>query len=143
MGVSSSTSLVRPREEVMAFLVEMLKLLEDEDSYEINNKPKANGKVNKTLKYMTERNLDDADVRDIIKLLTVANYSYTDLDRDSYYPNEYFWFFGITTRVVDKVENLYIKLKIRKFADGSSLLVMSFHPEMPVNGAKKLSYPYK
>ena len=99
MDVVSETPLVRPkpirsREEVESYLLNVSKLLDDEDSFIINTKPKANGKVNKTTKFMTERNIDESVVCSIIKTLTVQNYSYTELDRDSNFPNEYFWFFG-------------------------------------------------
>lgn len=44
--------------------------------------------------------------------------------------------------MIDKEEDLYIKLKIRKFEE-NLLLVMSFHPEEPKKDQEKLQFPYK
>ena len=44
--------------------------------------------------------------------------------------------------MIDCMEDLYIKLKIRKI-DDEILLIMSFHPEQPGIEEDKLNFPYK
>ena len=84
--------------------------------------------------------LDD-DVAEVIRELQIANYCYTADDRNANFPNETFWFFGITRYIIDSEEKLYIKLKIRRFED-EILLVMSFHPEQPSDPDNELTFPY-
>ena len=91
---------------------------------------------------MTEKNLKKQDVKPIIEELTLENYCATKLDTNANFKGEKIWEFGITKTLVDETEDLYIKLKIRKF-DDDYLLVMSFHPEEPDKPDKKLQFPYK
>ena len=69
---------------------------------------------------------------------------YTDNDYDNLnFPNEDFWFFGITKEIVDLETKLYVKLKIRRLNNVELLLVMSFHPEQPYGKNDELKFPYK
>lgn len=138
---SSSEQSIRPKTEVIIFLEQAKNCLTEESSWMINNKTWANGRVNKTQTFMAEKNLKDEDVADVIKELQVSNYCYTVEDRNANYPNEFFWIFGITMVIVDSEEDLYIKLKIRKFEE-DYLLVMSFHPEQTTSSEDALTFPY-
>lgn len=138
---SSSTRCIKTREEVDAYLKRVKICLNDESSWRINDEKWLGRRVNKTEAFLAEKNLSDDDVAAIIRELQVANYSYTDDDRNSRFPNELFWFFGMTHCIIDSEEKLYIKLKIREM-QGEFLLVMSFHPEKPQNPADELTFPY-
>lgn len=138
---SSSGYEIKTREEVIIFLNQVKLLLDDDSSWEINNCMWAGNRVNKTQLYLAEKNLSDDDVANVIRELQVCNYCYTEDDRNSNFPNEQFWFFGITRLIVDVEEDYYIKLKIRKFED-DYLLVMSFHPEQPKCPEDRLAFPY-
>ena len=138
---SSSEQIIRPKDEVIKFLEQAKNCLIEETTWTINNETWANGRVNKTQAFMAERNLKDEDVADVIKELQVSNYCYTVEDRNANYPNEFFWIFGITMVIVDSEEDLYIKLKIRKFEE-DYLLVMSFHPEQTTSSEDALTFPY-
>ena len=115
--------------------------LDDDSLWKINDEQWAGGRVNKTQAFLAEKNLHDDDVAEIIRDLQVANYCYTADDRNDNFPNETFWFFGITKFIIDSEEKLYIKLKIRKFEE-KFLLVMSFHPEQPSDANNELTFPY-
>lgn len=129
------------QDKVEAFLKQVKEILKDDENWNINDEPWV-GKVNKTLRYMTEKNLKKKDIKPIIKELTLENYSSTKPDKNMKFKNEYIWEFGITKMLVDDIDDLYIKLKIRKF-DDDYLLVMSFHPEEPGRPEKKLQFPYR
>ncbi|MCI9003933.1 MAG: type II toxin-antitoxin system MqsR family toxin [Lachnospiraceae bacterium] len=128
--------------EVRQFLENVKRLLFQKGKVIVNNRPWANGKVNKTLAYMAETGIKQEDMECVINELQVCHYSYTDWDSNSKFPNEQFWFFGITKKLVDQEEALYIKLKIREIR-GQSLLIMSFHPEQPSSPELKLGFPYQ
>lgn len=128
-------------EKVEVFLEQVKKILSDDANWTINDGAWF-GKVNKTFRYMTEKNLKKQDVKPIIEELTLENYCATKLDTNANFKGEKIWEFGITKTLVDETEDLYIKLKIRKF-DDDYLLVMSFHPEEPDKPDKKLQFPYK
>lgn len=134
------TKEIRPIEEVAKFLEESRSLI-DAGRTRINNVAWADGKVNKTQKYMAESGIGRAVVREVVKELNVTNYCITKEDKNPHFPNEVVWEFGITKNLVDKVENLYIKLKIRELK-GGYLLIMSFHPEQPERPEDKLKFPY-
>lgn len=91
---------------------------------------------------MAETGIGQQDMEKVICELQVSNYSYTADDYNKYFDGEQFWFFGIRKNIIDKDENLYIKLKIRTIED-KILLIMSFHPEAPDEKSKKLEFPYK
>lgn len=138
---SSSDRFIKSREEVNAFLNQAKACLLDDSLWKINDETWAGGRVNKTQAFMAEKNIQDDDVAEILKELQVSNYCYTSNDRNSNFPNETFWFFGITRLVIDSEEKLYIKLKIRKIQE-NFLLVMSFHPEQPISSDNDLTFPY-
>lgn len=124
---------IRSREEVCTFLNQAKTCLDDDW---------AGGRVNKTQAFLAERNLSDNDVAEVIRELQVANYCYTEDDRNNNFVNETFWFFGMTRFIIDSEEKMYIKLKIRKLKR-TTLLVMSFHPEQPAGDDDELAFPYK
>lgn len=130
----------KDRYEVQAYLEEVRRLI-SEGNVLLNNRLWAEGKVNKTQQYMAETGIAKKDIEQVISELQVPNYSYTTDDQNSNFENEQFWIFGITKNLVDKEEDLYIKLKIRVI-DDKRLLIMSFHPEKPDKGNKKLRFPY-
>lgn len=138
---SSSDRYIKSREEVNTFLNQVKVCLDDDSLWKINDEQWAGGRVNKTQAFLAEKNLHDDDVAEIIRDLQVANYCYTADDRNANFPNETFWFFGITKFIIDSEEKLYIKLKIRKFEE-KFLLVMSFHPEQPPDANSELTFPY-
>lgn len=128
-------------DKVEMFLEQVKEILKDDENWTINDEPWV-GKVNKTLRYMTEKNLKKKDIKLIIEELTIDNYCATKPDTNTNFKGEWVWEFGVTKTIVDEAEDLYIKLKIRKF-DDDYLLVMSFHPEEPDRPEKKLEFPYK
>lgn len=138
---SSSDRCIKSREEVNTFLNQVKVCLDDDSLWKINDEPWAGGRVNKTQAFLAEKNLHDDDVAEVIRELQVVNYCYTADDRNANFPNETFWFFGITRFMIDSEEKLYIKLKIRKLED-EFLLVMSFHPEQPSDQDNELTFPY-
>lgn len=132
--------MVETPEKVEAFLLKTREILEDESRWRINDDPWSN-KVNKTRRYMTETGVTANDIRDVIKELTVENYSATKPDGNINFPGEQVWEFGISKVMVDASEDFYVKLKIRDMGD-ECLLIMSFHPETPNKPEKKLQFPY-
>lgn len=132
--------MVETAEKVEEFLSKVKEILNDETRWCINEAPWSN-KVNKTRKYMTETGVTANDIRDIIKELTVENYSATKPDENINFPGEQVWEFGINKIMVDVSEDFYVKLKIRDLGD-ECLLIMSFHPEAPNRPEKKLQFPY-
>lgn len=132
---------VKSIEEVRKFLKKVYVLALSEEHTMINNRPWA-GKVNKTRQYMAETGIKAPMIREIVRELKVCNYSSTKDDKNDNFINEKVWIFGITKNIVDQNENLYIKLKIRKFEE-DELLIMSFHPEKPIKAEEKLVFPYK
>lgn len=140
IDTTSSNQFIKSREEVNTFLNRAKACLSDA-SWHINTETWANGRINKTQTYLAEKNLKDDDVAEIIRELQIFNYCYTANDRNVNYSNETFWVFGTTKFIIDSEEKLYIKLKIRQF-ENEYLLVMSFHPEQPVDPGTELTFPY-
>lgn len=140
-GGISVGRIIRPPDEVEGFLEKVRELLTDDEKVSINSGPWANGRVNKTRQYMAETGIHKGTMVDVIRDLQVSNYSCTKPERNPNFPNEYVWEFGVTKNLVDKDEDLYVKLKIRKI-DEEYLLVMSFHPEQPSRQEEKLTFPY-
>lgn len=128
-------------EEVNEFLSKVKNLISKGTNVLINNKLWSGNRVNKTLAYMTETGITQKDIENVICELQIKNYSYTADDRNDNFKNEQVWIFGITKNMVDKEEDLYIKLKVRQFKD-ELLLIMSFHPENPGYNNDKLKFPY-
>lgn len=128
-------------DKVEVFLEQVKSILKNDDDWTINDEPWA-GKVNKTLRYMTEKNLKKEHIKPIIEELTLENYCATKPETNSNFAGEWIWEFGITKALVDDTDDLYIKLKIRNIGD-DCLLVMSFHPEEPDKPEKKLQFPYR
>ncbi len=128
--------------EVQQFLTTVKKLVLCSEKSTINNRPWAGNKVNKTLTYMTETGISKRDIEKVIGELQVCNYSYTADDKNERFSNEQVWIFGITKNLIDKDEDLYIKLKIR-IIEGELLLIMSFHPESPEIEDLRLRFPYR
>lgn len=133
--------IIKTPEEVESFLKGVQELVCDDERTTINSAPWAGGRVNKTRQYMTETGIDKEIVVSVIKELKVSNYCATKPDYNPNFPNEYVWEFGITKNLVDRDEDLYIKLKVRKI-DEEYLLIMSFHPEQPARPEDKLMFPY-
>lgn len=127
--------------EVQEFLDQVKILISEGDNVIINNKPWRGNRVNKTLAYMAETGITQKDMERVICELKVSNYSYTADDRNENFKDEQVWLFGIAKKLIDKDEDLYIKLKIR-FIGEKILLVMSFHPEAPSVDGGKLEFPY-
>lgn len=138
---SSSNRYIKSREEVNTFLNQAKACLDDDSLWKINDETWAGGRVNKTQAFLAEKNLHDDDVAEVIRELQVSSYCYTADDRNANFPNEAFWFFGMTRLIIDSEEKLYIKMKIRKFEE-DFLLVMSFHPEQPSGLDNGLTFPY-
>lgn len=92
---------------------------------------------------MAESGIGFAEIFETIKELTVENYSYTETDYNTNFLGEEFWFFGISKKFEDEVEDFYIKLKIRMLSEDEFLLIMSFHPEQPVTEEERLKFPYR
>lgn len=132
---------IKSVEEVRAFLKKVHVLAQSEEHTMINSRSWA-GKVNKTRQYMAETGIRAPVIRQIVRELRVCNYSSTKDDKNDNYINEKVWIFGITKNIVDQNEDLYIKLKIKKFEE-DELLIMSFHPEQPMKAEDKLKFPYK
>lgn len=133
---------IRSIEEVQDFLNQAKELAKSSETAIINSQIWAEGKVNKTRRYMAETGINDHDIRSVIQELSIENYCATKDDRNPNFPKEEVWEFGITKNLVDQDENLYIKLKIRVWEE-RYLLIMSFHPEEPIKSEHKLSFPYK
>lgn len=133
--------MVESVEAVQAFLDETIEIIETNGRCKVNDE-KWVRKANKTQIYMAETGIRIRDIKNIIKELTIENYSATKDDANPNFPKERVWEFGITKSVVDKEEKLYIKLKIRRLKE-KSLLIMSFHPEKPPNPEDRLQFPYK
>lgn len=131
----------KDKAEVQRFLNCVKDIIAKGMDVQLNNHP-WHGRVNKTQTYMAETGINQKDMEKVICELQVSNYSYTADDYNMNFEGEQFWFFGITKNMVDKDENLYIKLKIRTIED-KILLIMSFHPEEPDEKSKKLKFPYK
>lgn len=132
---------IKGQVEVGLFLEKVRALTYQEESIVINNLP-WKGKVNKTRRYMDETGIKKKDILEVIRELSVENYSSTQDDINNYFKGEQVWMFGITKNLVDCDEKIYIKLKIRKIGN-EQLLIMSFHPEEPKNKNDKLDFPYK
>ena len=130
-------------EDVKKFLQALPELLDSEDTWQINNRPWANGKVNKTMQYMAETGIGTEVIKNVVRELKVKHYSSTEDDYNVNFQHEQVWKFGITKNLVDEEEKLYIKLKIRAFENGDFLLIMSFHPESPKHLTDELKFPYK
>ncbi|WP_216242057.1 type II toxin-antitoxin system MqsR family toxin [Faecalicatena faecalis] len=132
----------KTKSEVNQFLEKVKRLITYDGRTTINNRPWAKGRVNKTLTYMAETGITKQDICRVVQELEVCNYCYTADDRNERFPNEQVWVFGITKKLIDKEESLYIKLKIRIIKE-EILLIMSFHPENPGMESFKLKFPYK
>lgn len=132
----------KTKDEVNQFLSYAKAIISKGANVQINNKPWKGKRVNKTLAYMSETGIKLEDIKRVIYELQLLNYSYTADEKNVNFKDEQVWIFGITKNMVDKEEDLYIKLKIRKFED-EILLIMSFHPEEPGNDDEKLRFPYK
>lgn len=128
--------------EVCRFLEKAKELSSDSCRTSINSGTWAGGRVNKTQRYMAETGITGADMRAVVQRLQVCNYSVTVDDVNPNFAGETAWIFGITERMIDRDENLYIKLKIRKFKD-EILLILSFHPELPEREEDRLTFPYE
>ncbi len=120
----------KAKEEVESFLNDVKSIISNGKNIAINNVPWSGNKVNKTLAYMAETQITQKDIEKVIYELQLSNYSYTADDKNVNYKDEQVWIFGITKTIIDKDEDLYIKLKIRIFQE-EMLLIMSFHPEKP------------
>ena len=128
-------------EEVEVFLGKVKNLADDNLRVRINDEPWM-GKANKTQLFMAETGIKRKDIREMVKELKICHYSYTDDDYNPEYKNEEVWVFGMKKNIVDKDEELYIKLKIRgSFLE--ILKVMSFHREEAPSPEEKLIFPYK
>ena len=130
-----------PPDDVNLFLNTARSKLDSDDDWQINDQEWAGGKINKTRTYMAETGITSQDIKQVIKELSVANYSSTQDDTNIHFPGEKVWIFGITKNLIDHDEDLYIKLKLRKI-DDEYLLIMSFHPEQPTIPEDKLEFPY-
>lgn len=129
-------------EDVRKFLEKTANLAATSDKTQINNRSWADGKVNKTRKYMSETGITGHDIRSVVRELKVDNYSATKDDTNPNFSGEQVWEFGVAKNLIDREEDLYIKLKIKKVED-EELLIMSFHPEEPIRPEDKLTFPYK
>ena len=132
----------KDEKEVRKFLDNVKSIILSGGNITINNAPWKGNKINKTLIYMAETRISKQDIEKVICELQVSNYSYTADDKNKRFKYEQVWMFGITKNMVDKDENLYIKLKIRVIKE-EILLIMSFHPEEIDNMNQKLEFPYK
>lgn len=134
---------IKSIDEVKSFLKALPELLDSEDTWQINNRQWANGKVNKTMQYMAETGIGTEVVKNVVRELRVRHYSSTEDDYNVNFQHEQVWIFGITKNLVDEEEKLYVKLKIREFENGGFLLIMSFHPERPKSLNDELKFAYK
>lgn len=132
----------KSKEEVRLFLDNVKALVSKGTDIRINCIPWKGKKVNKTLAYMAETGIGQKEMEKVVCELGTSNYSYTADDKNMNYKEEQVWIFGITKNLVDKDEDLYIKLKIRKVGE-EMLVIMSFHPETLGGRAQKLKFPYK
>ena len=80
---------------------------------------------------MTEKNISTKDISEALLELEVGDFCYVEDDRNSFFRGE-FWFFTRDYCLVDKVESMYIKIKLFDYED-KKVLVMSFHPQQPAN----------
>ncbi|KMV77461.1 hypothetical protein HMPREF0979_01869 [Coprobacillus sp. 8_1_38FAA] len=119
----------KSNDEISKFL-ENIKSLIKEGNVDFNIRP-WKLKVNKTLKYMTEKNISTKDISEALLELEVGDFCYVEDDRNSFFRGE-FWFFTRDYCLVDKVESMYIKIKLFDYED-KKVLVMSFHPQQPAN----------
>lgn len=113
-GAEGEKLLVKNVEDVEDFLKKVKMLVNDKDKARVNDASWADGKVNKTLQYKTEKGITNDVIRSVVAELNVEHYSSTQKDINKYFPNEEVWIFGITKNLVDEDENFYIKLKIKK-----------------------------
>ena len=90
---------------------------------------------------MAETGIDKKTILNVVRELEICNYSSTQQDYNPNFPDECIWEFGLTKNLVDKDEDLYVKLKVRKIEE-EYLLIMSFHPERPPRPEDKLTFPY-
>lgn len=132
----------KAKEEVKSFLTDVKSIILEGTNVKINNVPWKGKKVNKTLAYMAETQITQKDIEKVIFELQLSNYSYTADDENVNFKDEQVWIFGIRKTMIDKDEDLYIKLKIR-IIEEEMLLIMSFHPERPDYTNQKLEFPYK
>lgn len=132
----------KEKKEVQKFLDNVKSIVLSGSNIIINNLPWKGNKVNKTLDYMAETGISQQDIEKVICELQISNYSYTDDDKNINFKDEQVWIFGITKNMVDKDEDLYIKLKIRTIKE-EILLILSFHPEEFCYLNQKLEFPYK
>ncbi|GEM_PF-6212716 len=130
------------REEVQQFLNRVKALIPQKDKVTINISPWKGHKVNKTLTYMTETGIGLEDILNVLYKLQGCHYSYTADDRNIHFKGQQVWIFGLRKNIVDKDEDLYIKLKILT-TEEDILLIMSFHPENPGCDEQRLQFPYK
>lgn len=82
--------------EVKSFLKALPELLDSEDTWQINNRQWANGKVNKTMQYMAETGIGTEVVKNVVRELRVRHYSSTEDDYNVNFQHEQVWIFGIT-----------------------------------------------
>ena len=127
-------------EAVAVFLKEVRRLAESAETSAVNSRTWANGKVNKTQRFMAEAGITSHVVREVVRELRVKHFSRVMDDCNPYFQDETVWIFGMKKNLTDHVESLYIKLKIRKMS-GKALLIMSFHPERPARGEDRLTFP--
>ena len=113
-GAEGEKLLVKKVEFVEDFLKKVKMFVNDKDKARVNDASWADGKVNKTLQYKTEKGITNDVIRSVVAELNVEHYSSTQKDINKYFPNEEVWIFGITKNLVDEDENFYIKLKIKK-----------------------------
>lgn len=130
------------REEVQKFLDCMKSLLLKKDKVIINVRPWKGHRVNKTQAYMAETGIVLEDILNVLYELQVCNFSYTAEDRNVNFKGQRVWIFGLRKNMIDKDEDLYIKLKILT-TDDDTLLIMSFHPESPGCDGQMLKFPFK
>ena len=132
----------KEKAEVEDFLDNVKLLITNIGNVLINCLPWKGNRVNKTLSYMAETGITQADIEKVICDLQVCNYSYTADERNINFQDEQVWIFGITRNIVDKEEDLYIKLKVRS-AKEETLVILSFHPEEPGCDEQRLRFPYR
>lgn len=117
LPVSCEKPCIDRKQQVIAFLVEIKKIMSNKNSFQLIDR-------HKNLKTIAALGYTIDDVRMELFELTVCNYvKEPEPDRDPRYSGE-FWFFGTT---IDDT-NLYIKLKITN-TGSKSVLCLSFHEE--------------
>lgn len=132
----------RTQEEVQQFLNHMKSLIPKKDKVIINVRPWKGHRVNKTQAYMAETGIRLEDILNVLSELQVCHYSYTADDRNNNFKGQQVWIFGLRKNMIDRDEDLYIKLKILT-TDDDTLLIMSFHPENPGCDGQMLKFPFK